>query len=215
MSAKRLGRDSEKALEMSCRLITATRMSRDEKIEKFRDLVKRMERALGEENAVTLRALNTLGGNLEDKEEYEEAIKVDERYLAGRMKAIGEDHTDTLESLNNLGTIYRNLENCEKAIEYYERALKGKEKTLGKNHPNTPGTVMHIALVYGVLNDYEKAEELFERALEGWEAQVGKDHKDTKMCSEIFKICLEASGNCERLAELISSYPGLAFEEVD
>jgi len=36
-------------------------MSVDDKIEKFRELLKRMERALGEENVVTLNTLNDLG----------------------------------------------------------------------------------------------------------------------------------------------------------
>ncbi|GMH52638.1 hypothetical protein TL16_g01274 [Triparma laevis f. inornata] len=52
---EQLGRNSAKALDS---LIAATTLSLDEKIEKLRDLVKRMERALGEENVVTLDTLN-------------------------------------------------------------------------------------------------------------------------------------------------------------
>ncbi|GMH53868.1 hypothetical protein TL16_g01550 [Triparma laevis f. inornata] len=75
--------------------------------------------------------------------------------------------------------------------------------------------MMNIAIVYKGVEDYEKAEPLYQKALEGREAQLGKDHMRTKKCAKNFKICLEKSGNSERLAELIESYPGLAFEEVD
>ncbi|GMH88658.1 hypothetical protein TL16_g11218 [Triparma laevis f. inornata] len=88
---EQLGRDSEKALEVTSSLIMVTG-SKSERIEKLRDLLKRMERALGEENVVTLETLNALGIQLRLKREYEEVIKVHERCLAGRMKVLGEDH---------------------------------------------------------------------------------------------------------------------------
>ena len=58
---EQLGRDSEKALEVTHLLVLATKMSEDKKVEKFRDLLKRCERALGDEDAVTLETLNGLG----------------------------------------------------------------------------------------------------------------------------------------------------------
>ncbi|GMI01156.1 hypothetical protein TrLO_g3848 [Triparma laevis f. longispina] len=129
------------------KLISITCSTNDVVIEKLRDLLKRMERALGEENVVTLDTLNQLDGVLKENEEYGEAIKVHERCLVGRMKVLGEDHQDTLDSLNNLGVVYDDLKNYEKDLEYYERALKGFEETLRKNHPSTLDTVMNIAIV--------------------------------------------------------------------
>ncbi|GMH56586.1 hypothetical protein TrLO_g14347 [Triparma laevis f. longispina] len=105
---------------------------RGELIEKLRELVKRMERVLGEENVVTLDTLNDLGVQLKDNGEYEEVIKVHERCLAGRVKVLGEDHKDTLASMNKLGLAYKILRNYEKALEYYERALEDKERVLGR-----------------------------------------------------------------------------------
>ena len=145
---EQLGRDSEKAPDATYGLIGSTAMSMDEIIEKLRDLEKWCERALGEENVVTLETPNTFGNKLQENGEYEEAKEVHERCLAGRMKVLGEYHKDTLMTLNNLGNVYDDLKNYEKALEYYERALKGKEKTLGKHHPNTLSTVMNIAIVY-------------------------------------------------------------------
>ncbi|GMH95907.1 hypothetical protein TL16_g13250 [Triparma laevis f. inornata] len=80
---EQLGHDNEKAFEATYSLIVGTVMSKDEKIEKFRDVLKRMERALGEENIVTLETLNALGAELYRNGEYEEAIKVYERCLGG------------------------------------------------------------------------------------------------------------------------------------
>jgi len=50
---EQLRRNNEKALEATHDIIIMTCSSRAEKIEKVRDLFKRMERALGEENVVT------------------------------------------------------------------------------------------------------------------------------------------------------------------
>ena len=107
-----------------------------------------MERALGEENIVTLDTLNDLGDKLDDNQEYEEAKEVHVICLAGRMKVLGEDHKSTLMTLNNLGVVYRRLKNDEKALKYYERALEGKERTMGTKHPDTLSTVINIANIY-------------------------------------------------------------------
>ncbi|GMH60376.1 hypothetical protein TrLO_g3813 [Triparma laevis f. longispina] len=106
--------------------------SHGELIEELRDLVKRMERALGEENVVTLETLNSLGGQLRTNGQYEEAKEVHERCLAGRMKVLGEDHEHMLMTLNYLGIVYKRLGNHEKALEYYERALKGTRGCWGR-----------------------------------------------------------------------------------
>ena len=207
---EQLGPDSEKALEATFHLIMSTRMSHGERIEKLRVLVGRMVGALGEENVVTLETLNSLGVVLKDNGEYEEARKVYERCLAGRVKELGENHKDTLMTVNNLGNVYTKLEDNEKALEYYERALKGSEKMLGKTHPETLGTVMNIATVYDDgLKDFGKAEELYKRALEGYEAQLGKDHQHTKDCAWNFADLLKKSGNSAGLEALKEAHPNV------
>ncbi|GMH70101.1 hypothetical protein TL16_g05324 [Triparma laevis f. inornata] len=188
---KQLGRDSEKALEATYLLVLSTQMINDKKVEKLRDLLKRMERALGEENVVTLEMLNPLGGRLRTNGEYQEAKEVWERCSAGQMKVLGEDHKDTLASLNNLGVVYKVLGNYEKALEYYE----GYERMLGKTHPQTLGSVVNIALVFKAQKDYGNAEELYQKSLEGYEAQLGKDHRLTKQCANNLKLCCKLSGN--------------------
>ncbi|GMH79874.1 hypothetical protein TL16_g08304 [Triparma laevis f. inornata] len=167
---EQLGRDSEKAIEVARSLIASATMSRREKIEKYRDLLKRMERALGEENVVTLDTLNALGNRPRENGEYDEAKEVYERCLAGRMAVLGGGHKDKLGTLQNLGVVYSKLENYEKALECYERALTGKEKLLGKAHPETLMAVECIAIVYNVgLKEYEKAFEMYTKALKGYE----------------------------------------------
>ena len=66
-------------------------------------MLKRMERALGEENVVTLETLNTLGCVLQHIGEYMEAMKFLERCLAGREKVLDEGHKQTLMTVGNLG----------------------------------------------------------------------------------------------------------------
>ncbi|GMH74269.1 hypothetical protein TL16_g06417 [Triparma laevis f. inornata] len=164
---EQLGRDNEKALATTRSLIAATGMSKVERIEKLRDLVKRIERALGEENDV-LETLNSLGNALQMNEQFEEATEVWERCLAERTKMLGEDHKNTLMMMNNLGIVYEKLKNYEKAMEYYERALEGNERLIGKTHPDTISTAVNFAVFcVTALHDFEKAEPYFERALEG------------------------------------------------
>ncbi|GMH55480.1 hypothetical protein TrLO_g4760 [Triparma laevis f. longispina] len=87
---EQLGPDD--ALEVSYNLIKSTCSNGGELIEKFRDLVKRCEKALGEENEVTLETLSGLGGHLCSNGEKEEAIKDYERCLAGQEKVFGGDY---------------------------------------------------------------------------------------------------------------------------
>ncbi|GMI13134.1 hypothetical protein TrLO_g9182 [Triparma laevis f. longispina] len=121
---EQLGHESEKALDATYSLTMSTGMSDGEIIEKLRDLLKTMERVLGEENVVTLETLNSLGCRLRTNGQFEEAKEVLERCLAEKMTVIGEDHKDTFASLANLGTVYVGLKNYEKALEYYERAFR-------------------------------------------------------------------------------------------
>ncbi|GMH90529.1 hypothetical protein TL16_g11794 [Triparma laevis f. inornata] len=207
---EQLGRDSEKALHATYGVIMSTTIGVDERLEKLKYLIKRMERALGEEHVVTLMTLNTLGSMLQRSGEFEEAIKIHESCLAGRTKVLGEDHKDTLGSLNNLGILYDEFKNYEKELEYYERALKAKERILGTTRPSTLYNVYNIASAYTNMNEYGKAEELFERALKGFESQLGKDHVDSKRCARIFMSCCANSGNGEQIVLLKQRYPGLS-----
>ena len=206
---EQLGRESEKALDLTCALIMATTMCNVKIIEKLRDLVKRCERALGEENVVTLETLNQLGNALKDNKEYEEAKEVHERCLAGRMKVLGEDRKETLDTLNNLGIVYGRLNNYEKALEYYERALKAKERTLGKNHPKTLRTVMNISIDYAMKGDLQEAEFYFRKVVDGNVAQLGNDHFETKRSVGNLAQCLTDAGNTKGLQELKEEYPWL------
>jgi len=211
---EQLGRDSEKALKVTIGLIMMTCSSNEEKIEKLRDLVKRCEKAFGEEHVVTLDTLDSLGCMLRGNGEDEEAKEVYERRLAGRIKLLGEDHKLSLDSLNNLGAVYDGLKDYEKALEYYEKALKGSERLLGKNHPNALDTVVNMANIYsGRFHDFVKAMEFYERALEGFEAQLGKDHDNTKMRAMNFSNFLKVSRNEERLESLKIAYPWLSDDE--
>ena len=187
--------DDAKTLETTYFLICANTTSYGETIKKLRDVWKRCERALGEENVVILDTLNSIGINLYNKGAYEVTKEVWEKCLAGQLKVLGEDHKQTLNSLNNLGVVYGALKNYEKALECYEIVLKGRERTLGMSHPATLGSVVNIAVAcHEGTKDYGKAEEFYQTALEGYEAQLGKEHEDTKRCAFNLGACYLNSG---------------------
>ncbi|GMH69663.1 hypothetical protein TrLO_g11245 [Triparma laevis f. longispina] len=109
-------------------------------------------------------------------------------------RVLGEENFTTLETLNTLGNALQVNEENEEAKEVFERCLAGRLKVLGEYHNDTNGALNNLENVHDRLGNYEK---------------------DTKACAKNLKICLKLRGKRERLAELISSYPGLAFEVVD
>ncbi|GMH84605.1 hypothetical protein TL16_g09972 [Triparma laevis f. inornata] len=152
-------------------LIMAAAMSDEERISKYRGLVKRMTTSLGEENAVAMETLHSLGVRLKKKGLYDEAREAYEKCLAGKMKVFGKKDERTLGTLNNLGNVYKKLGNYEKALEYYERTLKVKKRMSGKHHPRTLMTLGNLGELYrdatDSFKDLEKAEELLLQALKG------------------------------------------------
>ncbi|GMH57813.1 hypothetical protein TL16_g02470 [Triparma laevis f. inornata] len=134
---EQLGRDNEKALDAAFFLITSTEITRDERIEKLRDLLKRCERALGEKNAVTFETLNLLGIKMDESGEYEEAIEYYERALKGSERTLRKNHPSMLTSVMNIAVVYKIQKDYGKAEELYQRALEGYEAQLGKDHKST------------------------------------------------------------------------------
>ena len=206
---EQLGPDSEKTLGATYSLISITCSSKSELIEKMRSLVERLLGALGEENVVTLLTLNTLGVQLMENGELEEARKYNESCLAGRVKVLGVDHKDTLMTVNNLGAVYTRLKDYEKGLEYYERALKGKEKTLGRTHSSTLMTVVNIASFYSLKGDLQNAADNFRKALDGNVAQLGKDHPSSKSMAKNLAKRLKDAGESKKLSELEREFPWL------
>ncbi|GMH90887.1 hypothetical protein TrST_g5937 [Triparma strigata] len=207
---EQLGPDSEKALEVTYRLIMVNCRTQDEKCEKLTALMGRMGRALGDEHVLTLDTLEQLGSELRQNGELEPARKVWWKCWNERERVLGKYDEKTLRTVNNLGIVYYELERYEVALECYNLALDGFEKTLGMTHPTTLETVMNIASVLDEgFKDYGKAEELFQRALEGKETQLGKDHEGTMRCAENYRNCLQRSGNSAGLIELKKSHPNV------
>ncbi|GMH79387.1 hypothetical protein TL16_g12839 [Triparma laevis f. inornata] len=117
---EQLGHGDTKTLDVTRSLIYNASGARTEgeRIEKFRDLLKRCERALGEENVVTLDTFSSLDNRMKENGQFEEAKEVHEKCLAGRMKVLGEDHKDMLDMVHNLGAAYVELKSYENALGY-------------------------------------------------------------------------------------------------
>ncbi|GMH79926.1 hypothetical protein TL16_g08324 [Triparma laevis f. inornata] len=212
-----LGENSEKALEATYGLIASEEMSEETRVEEFRDLVKRANESLGEDNPVTLDALNDLGEALNDTGQFEEAQKILEESFAATERMLGPDHWKTL-SMNNLGNVFLESRKGEKALEIYLQCLKRKETTLGKTHPATLETVANIAMSYDDgLKQYDKAMEYYARAMKGWEMIFGKDHSDTRGCARNYRDCLNkrAEEMVKYAEEIEGGFPGLDEDSDD
>ncbi|KAI5836766.1 hypothetical protein DFP73DRAFT_488304 [Morchella snyderi] len=78
---------------------------------------------------------------LSSRGRYKEALRLNQRLLAGREKVLGMDHYDTLESLHDIAYNLKQLRNKVEALEWYRRALEEKDRVFGKEHQSTLGTL--------------------------------------------------------------------------
>jgi tetratricopeptide (TPR) repeat protein len=119
-----------------------------ESITVLRDTLKAARSKLsGEENAFTLRLMNSLSEVMrqgiveivetERKPIFQEALELQRNALAGRVRLFGEDHPDVFTSQSNLAHLLHDMDECTEARQLYEKAFTGLRRRLGENHPVT------------------------------------------------------------------------------
>jgi len=94
-------------------------------------------RVLGENNADTLTALNSLGAILEQKGDLVKAEAYYRESLEKRRRVLGENHLETLTSMANVGNFLREQGKFAEAEPLLRGALEGQRKVLGPAHRET------------------------------------------------------------------------------
>lgn len=117
--------------------------------------------------------------SLSSKGQFNQAIPLAERSLAGREKALGAEHEDVALALNLLAILYYAGADFARAEPLFRRALALFEKLRGDQDQYVATVINNLASLYMAKGDYTQAEPLFRRALAVKEKEFGLEHPQT------------------------------------
>jgi tetratricopeptide (TPR) repeat protein len=137
------------------------------------------ERTVGQEDPLTLTAMNNWAGVLRHQGKYAEAESMHRQTLATRQKVLGVDHASTLTTMNNLALVLDSQGKYVEAESIHRQTLATREKVLGINHPSTLTTMNNLALGLYRQGKYAEAESIHRQTLATREKVLGIDHPDT------------------------------------
>jgi hypothetical protein len=80
----------------------------------------------------------------EGLEDIQEAEKLFQRVLTGRLKILGETDQYTLMTMNNLAIVLEQQDKLAEAEQLFRRCVRGRESTLGSNHPDTIAAMTNL-----------------------------------------------------------------------
>ena len=139
-------------------------------------LVKEMERMLGNDHPLAGTALLTLADLHRLQGQLDEAEPMLRRALTIREKAFGPGHPDVAQVLASLSYIAIDRAQYGEAEQLLKRVLAIRERELGSNHPDTLMTLVSIARVRYRQARFGEAEALFQQALAGFRSSLGAEH---------------------------------------
>jgi tetratricopeptide (TPR) repeat protein len=158
--------------------ITLQKLGRmDEAIKIYEDVLRLRREQVGEENPLTLWAMNNLGTALNGVPgRTEEAREMTERVLELQRKRFGNQHLYTVTTMNNLASIYRRLGRLDEADQLWQEVITEGTKLWGENHPRTLAAISNRATLLSDMDRLQESRDLFEYALPRMEEAVGRQH---------------------------------------
>lgn len=148
------------------------------------------------------RRLEQQVGELFEKEQFAEAIKLARRALAIREQLLPADHPEVAETLNDLGVLYQQTGNLAEARPLLIRALAIREKALKPGDPLIVETLTNLAAVYRADNDYPNAGPLLQRVLAINERAFGAAHREVATALNSLAMLYMESGDYQRAEPL-------------
>jgi tetratricopeptide (TPR) repeat protein len=142
-------------------------------------LLRRKQKALGEEHPSTLASMHEMGVALGDQGKYSEAEKMHQETLALKETALGKEHPETLASMHNLACTLGNQGKYAEAEKMHRETLALTETALGKEHPSTLASMHEVGVALGNQGKYAEAEKMHRETLALKETALGKEHPST------------------------------------
>jgi len=109
----------------------------DQAAEQFAIALRLWEAELGPAAEDTLKAVNNLGQARMLPRRLDDAERLYQRALQGRLNLLGEEHPATLASMNNYADLMRQTDRLDEAEVWMRRALDGQKELLGQTHTDT------------------------------------------------------------------------------
>ncbi len=151
-----------------------------EAIEPCREQLELRRGALGDDDPLTLEALQNLGVALAEHEsKYAEAEPLLRQALAGWERLLDEKHPRRLAAMNALGHALNMQNKFEEAEPLFVKALAGRRQVFGKDHEKTLNSVYRLGALYKRMGQLEKAEPYYREAMENSQVVLGEDHPAT------------------------------------
>jgi eukaryotic-like serine/threonine-protein kinase len=136
-------------------------------------------RALGEQNADTLRSMERLAELYSLQGKYTQAEPLNVQLVEIEQRVLGERNPDTLEAMHNLALLYGRQNKFAEAEELFKKVVDGEGRLLGEEDSRTMEARQDLATLYQRQGDYAKAEPLYSKALEVSRRVLGEEHPDT------------------------------------
>jgi eukaryotic-like serine/threonine-protein kinase len=138
-------------------------------------------RALGAEDAKTLKTLTSLARVAFQQGKYAEAEALQSQALDAQRRVLGSEHPDTLASMNSLAVVYEEEGKYAQAEGLDTQILEIQKRVLGPEHPHTLRSMSSLAIVYDDEGKHTQAEGLYAQTLEVRERVLGPEHPETLM----------------------------------
>jgi len=163
-----------------------------------------LEETNGPTDPETLLFQGNLATLLISKGTFQEAERLCNCVLEGRMEVLGPTHPDTLTALNELGLLQQGMGNHAAAETHLRRALDLQEQLKGPKHTDTLIIVNNLACLFQVSGKARDAEPLCRRIFQVSEELLGVSHLDTVMAaSRLGMLLLYDIGQPQEAEELL------------
>jgi tetratricopeptide (TPR) repeat protein len=149
-------------------------------------------RALGPENAITLRTGTRLAGAAGGQGRYPQAEELLGQVLKIQRRVLGTEHPDTLQSMFGLAIIYREQGKYPQAEALFGQILQSSRRVSGPQAAYTLGCMDKLAEVYYREGKYPQAETLGAQVLDIRRRVLGLEHPETTVSmSDLANVSLK------------------------
>ena len=147
-------------------------------LNRLRSVQPQVEELFGSASTEALTTLAYQANALREMGQYEEAITLYRKALAGRQALHGASHVATLESMRGLGGALLLSDKLTEAQPILQAAYSLASDIYGPSHDHTLAIASDLALVKMGMKDYDGAEALMLATLEARAAEYGKESSD-------------------------------------
>jgi tetratricopeptide (TPR) repeat protein len=152
------------------------------------------EKALGPDNADTLRSRTRVAYAQYRQGKYSEAVEGFRGIVALEERMFGPMHPDTLLARNGLAIALDNAGKPGEAAAEHRRILAIREKVLGREHPDTLRTRNDIALTLDRQGKHAEAASEYQQVIDLENKVLGPEHPDTLKSRSSFAYALDHQG---------------------